>query len=287
VTPITRTLDRPSYPLIPSGGGLRADPGQKQEPGERITLCGRDGERWRPRGKNGSLLSILLVRLKKWRSRLGSAETQIFLVLYIETSRAHALLFVGRIDEARALYFAHKGRPMSLTDNQMWEDEIADDVATLRKAGLESATLAQITAKLGGKSSTSDADLAELMQKIQELDQAGSYKEAEASAEKLVAMARERYTENHPMFATAIYWQGFALESQARYAEAEPLLKRALAITEKAFGPDHPTVATRLNNLAALYQNQGHYAEVQSGKVVEVSADIRVVRLDQAAKGTR
>jgi hypothetical protein len=33
--------------------------------------------------------------------------------LAVETNRAHALLFVGRLGEARALYFAHKGRPFS------------------------------------------------------------------------------------------------------------------------------------------------------------------------------
>ena len=33
--------------------------------------------------------------------------------LVIETNRAHALMFLGRQEEAKALYLAHKGKPVS------------------------------------------------------------------------------------------------------------------------------------------------------------------------------
>src|ERR1700688_3881860 len=40
----TLIVDWPTYPLqTPSGGGLRADPGQKQDPGERMLASGKEG----------------------------------------------------------------------------------------------------------------------------------------------------------------------------------------------------------------------------------------------------
>ena len=36
--------------------------------------------------------------------------------LTIETNRAHALMFLGRGEEAKALYLAHKGKPVSEQD---------------------------------------------------------------------------------------------------------------------------------------------------------------------------
>ena len=144
--------------------------------------------------------------------------------LYVETNRAHALLLSGRVDEARALYRAYKGKPISLTSNELWEDVIADDIEALAKAGINQAALKEVNAELGGKSSASDRELAELNQKIQDLDRIGNYKEAEATAEKYVALARERYSEDHPKFATALSWLSRTLQDQGRYAEAEHAL---------------------------------------------------------------
>jgi tetratricopeptide (TPR) repeat protein len=183
--------------------------------------------------------------------------------LHAEINRAHVLLFLGHLPEAQAIYFAYKGKPISLTSNEMWEDVIAGDVESLRKAGLKSLALVQINTKLGGKSSASHADLTELDERIQELDRTGKYKEAEAAAEKFVALVREQYGEGHPKFATATSWLGFILRKQGRYAEAEPLMRRARAIDEKALGPDHADVGRDLTNLALLYQDQGRYAEAE------------------------
>jgi len=216
----------------------------------------------------GELVSVAWYALlaRRFNEALAASDRAHLLAptdLAAEINRAHALLFTGRLREARAIYFAHKGRPMSLTNDQMWEDVIADDVAALTKDGIQSPILAHINAKLGGKSSAIDIDLTELRERIKELDRTGSYKEAEASANKYVTLVRERYTENHPKFATAIYWQAYTFESQRRYAEAEPLFKRALAIDEKTLGPDHQDVGEVLSNLAILYVAQGRYAEAE------------------------
>jgi tetratricopeptide (TPR) repeat protein len=183
--------------------------------------------------------------------------------LVIETNRAHALLLSGRGREARSVYLTYRGRPISLADNRMWEDVIADDVASLRKAGVRSPALEQISAELGGKGDAGNFDLTELNQKIQELDRTGNYKDAQAEAEKYVTLVRLRYSEDHPKFAMAISWLGRTLKEQGRLPDAEPLYERALAIDEKALGPDHTDVSSALNEIAMLYQAQGRYTKAE------------------------
>jgi hypothetical protein len=67
--------------------------------------------------------------------------------LSIETNRAHALMFLGRRKEARALYLAYKGKPVS--DDNVWESVIADDFAGFRKAGFTHPMMAEIEKELG------------------------------------------------------------------------------------------------------------------------------------------
>jgi tetratricopeptide (TPR) repeat protein/CHAT domain-containing protein len=183
--------------------------------------------------------------------------------LFAERNRAHALLFSGRLAEARAVYLAHKGKPMSLVDREMWEDAIADDTASLRKAGLKSAALEKINAKLGGKGTAIDYDLIALNRRVQALSSAGNYAEGSLLAEKYVALARNRYGEQHIEFATAVSWLASQYRETGRYAEAGSLYKRTLAIREKVLGPNHPEVANTLGNLAALYLAQGRFAEAE------------------------
>jgi TPR repeat protein len=64
--------------------------------------------------------------------------------LGIETNRAHALMFVERGKESKALYLAHKGKPISEEDAKLWERAIAEDFAEFRKAGLTHPMMADI-----------------------------------------------------------------------------------------------------------------------------------------------
>ena len=68
--------------------------------------------------------------------------------LAIQTNRAHALLLLGRLDEARALYIAHKGERISQTNNKFWEEVIADDLKELREAGLGHPVFIEILSAL-------------------------------------------------------------------------------------------------------------------------------------------
>ena len=78
--------------------------------------------------------------------------------LSIETNRAHALMFMGRGDQAKALYVAHKGKPISEQDNRLWEGVVVEDFAEFRKAGLTHPMMADIQKELG-VSPDGDADI--------------------------------------------------------------------------------------------------------------------------------
>ena len=51
-------------------------------------------------------------------------------------NRAHALMFMGRTEEARRLYVAHKGQRLSELEYKTWEEAVSEDFALFRKAGL-------------------------------------------------------------------------------------------------------------------------------------------------------
>jgi TPR repeat protein len=67
----------------------------------------------------------------------------------VEPNRAHALMFMERREEAKALYLAHKGKPLSEQDNRLWERVIVGDFAEFRKAGLTHPMMADIEKELG------------------------------------------------------------------------------------------------------------------------------------------
>ena len=66
--------------------------------------------------------------------------------LAIETNRAHALMFSERREEAKALYLAHKGKPVA--GGRLWERVIVEDFAEFRKAGLTHPMMADIEKEL-------------------------------------------------------------------------------------------------------------------------------------------
>jgi hypothetical protein len=69
--------------------------------------------------------------------------------LGIETNRAHALMFMEHGKESKALYLAHKGKPVSEQDGELWERVIVEDFAEFRKAGLTHPMMAEIEKELG------------------------------------------------------------------------------------------------------------------------------------------
>jgi len=125
------------------------------------------------------------------------------------------------------------------------------------------AILLAATAGVSRAHAQSAGDLGRLNHEIERLYGENKIAAAVPLAERYVELARQRYGEDNPEFATALTWLGSLYAAEERLAEAEPLLKRALEIREKALGPDHPLVGTSLANLANLYQRMGRSAEAE------------------------
>jgi TPR repeat protein len=110
---------------------------------------GKPGERT-ARAISGMAWSALFAR--EFANALAASERGHTLLphnLLIETNRAHALMFIGHDKEAKALYLAHKGKPLSDADNKLWEQVIAEDFAALGKAGLSHPMMAEIEREFG------------------------------------------------------------------------------------------------------------------------------------------
>jgi predicted Zn-dependent protease len=68
--------------------------------------------------------------------------------LAIETNRAHALMFLGREKEAKALYLAYKGKRVPEQDNKTWDQVVDEDFAEFAKIGLNNPLIAKIEKEL-------------------------------------------------------------------------------------------------------------------------------------------
>jgi hypothetical protein len=81
---------------------------------------------------------------------LAASERCLALIkghLTAEASRAHALMFLGRSEEAKALYLQYKGK--RFFSGKLWEWVIAEDFAAFRKAGLIHPMMAEFETALG------------------------------------------------------------------------------------------------------------------------------------------
>lgn len=67
-----------------------------------------------------------------------------------QTNKAHALLFLGRMREARALYLRYKGKRVS-EGGMLWEEAIRDDFKEFKQRGLKHRQMAEIEALLAAK----------------------------------------------------------------------------------------------------------------------------------------
>jgi hypothetical protein len=71
-------------------------------------------------------LAYQLVLEGKFPSALEASELATALmpdVVWMQTNRAHALMFADRIEEARAIYFRYRGQKSQA--DKLWEDEFA------------------------------------------------------------------------------------------------------------------------------------------------------------------
>jgi eukaryotic-like serine/threonine-protein kinase len=69
---------------------------------------------------------------------------------WLHSNRAHALMFLGRVEEARVLYLNYRGEK-DVVDGKSWEMAILEDFAEWRKIGLTSPLMDEIETLFTGK----------------------------------------------------------------------------------------------------------------------------------------
>jgi tetratricopeptide (TPR) repeat protein len=99
-------------------------------------------------GKIGNL-AYNFVLARQFDIALEAADQAIALApeeTWLYTIRAHALMFLYRVDEARALYLKYRGAT-NVSGDESWEVVILEDFAELRKAGLSHPLMDEIESK--------------------------------------------------------------------------------------------------------------------------------------------
>jgi len=87
--------------------------------------------------------------VREFQKALAAAERAHALApefVWIDSNRAHALMFLQRAREARVVYLVHKGK---ISGGKRWEETIAGDFDRLRKSGLAHPMMAEIERTLG------------------------------------------------------------------------------------------------------------------------------------------
>jgi tetratricopeptide (TPR) repeat protein len=91
-------------------------------------------------------LSFRFLLVREFGTGLEAVDEAIALapdMVWLYGNRAHALLFLDRIDDARALYLQYRGRK-NVLNQKSWEEIILEDFTELRKAGLAHALMDEI-----------------------------------------------------------------------------------------------------------------------------------------------
>jgi hypothetical protein len=63
--------------------------------------------------------------------------------IWFHMNRAHALMFLKRVEEARAVYLRYRGEK-NVLDGKLWDTLVLEDFAELRKAGLHHPLMDEI-----------------------------------------------------------------------------------------------------------------------------------------------
>ncbi|MGO9172280.1 MAG: caspase family protein [Rhodomicrobium sp.] len=111
-------------------------------------------------GKPGSATASALLGLswkrlfaRDFEGALAASDRAIAIEpdrIVLATNKAHALMFLGRAREARALYLRYKGQRVE-KDGKLWEEAILNDFKEFEKRGLKHRQMAEIEALLARK----------------------------------------------------------------------------------------------------------------------------------------
>jgi tetratricopeptide (TPR) repeat protein len=120
---------------------------------ERFASANPSDARWRKDIQSSvnkiGALAYYLVLARNFGKALEAADETISASseqIWLYTNRAHALMFLGRVDEARALYLRYRGEK-KVEGEKSWETVVLDDFAGLRRAGLTHPLMDEIESK--------------------------------------------------------------------------------------------------------------------------------------------
>jgi tetratricopeptide (TPR) repeat protein len=98
-------------------------------------------------------LAYTFILARNFASALEASDLVISLApdaIWLRGNRAHALMFLGRVDEARTIYFRYRGEK-NVQDGKGWETGVLEDFAELRKAGLTHPLMDEIKDRFAGQ----------------------------------------------------------------------------------------------------------------------------------------
>jgi tetratricopeptide (TPR) repeat protein len=124
---------------------------------ERLAAADRSNSEWQ-RDLQVSIaeiggLAYNFVLARNFARALEAADQAIALTpdkIWLYTNRAHALMFLDRVDEARALYLEYRGEK-KVEGEKSWETVVLEDFTELRKAGLMHPLMDEIETKFAAR----------------------------------------------------------------------------------------------------------------------------------------
>jgi tetratricopeptide (TPR) repeat protein len=91
-------------------------------------------------------LAYYFVLARNFGTALKAADQAIALapqLIFLYGNRAHALMFLDRVEEARTLYLKYRGQK-NVVGDKSWEAVVLEDLSELRKAGLSHPLMGEI-----------------------------------------------------------------------------------------------------------------------------------------------
>lgn len=95
-------------------------------------------------------LAYKFILASEFAKALDAADFAIALepdAIWMQGNRAHALMFLGKVDQAREIYLRYRGQKSN--GDKLWEADVKDDFADLRKHGLTNPLMDEIEKVFG------------------------------------------------------------------------------------------------------------------------------------------
>jgi tetratricopeptide (TPR) repeat protein len=202
--------------------------------------------------------------------------------IWLAANYAHALLFLGRRDAAKAAYLRHKGE--NVPDRGKWEAVVGADFAELREHGIVDKQMVEIERALGIVDNPIVVE-----QRVRVLRAEGRYADALSLIERHTQAVRMQYGEQSLNYAKALdsmvaYASSWGPAS--RHAEWVAAQRQAIDLFKQFLPRDDPRTAEAKRRLASFYQGaRDHDAESEALLREVLDTCDRMSRTDPSALG--